>query len=161
ADRGGCAASIGFTFRGLAALGLEGRRLEVFQERTPAFAEGPFQRAARRLADTGPSRPELWDRPYRPEVAHLLLMLHGDDLGDLVPAQQVLRSLAGDAFQPKGWADHIDGSHLDHTDSARTQRRVHFGYLDGISRTGIEGFPARLKIPGTDDHQAGEFLLGY
>jgi hypothetical protein len=50
-----CPVNIGFTFRGLKKLELEVPYLRVFEEKAKAFVEGASARAARRLADSGPS----------------------------------------------------------------------------------------------------------
>jgi len=160
--QGICAANIGFTFLGLKALGLHLPYLRVFQEKAPAFAEGAFPRAARRLADTGPSAAQWWEKPFWPERAHVLLSLHGDTAAALRAFSAQLQQLPG-AAGLDGWQDPpFDGGHLTADPKKRT---VHFGFRDGIADPDIEGFhPKKMWSDGSRErqrHAPGEFLLGY
>jgi Dyp-type peroxidase family len=158
-----CPVGIGFTFKGLQQLQLPSVYLRAFQDRAPAFAEGAYRRAAHRLADTGPSAAELWEASFRPHTTHLLLTLHADTVAELDQAQATLQQLAGDAFAPEGWTAAFQGSHLNHD---RKKRRIHFGYLDGITNPLVNGLHAHaahyaeLKI-APQFHAPGEFLLGH
>lgn len=161
-ERGGCATSIGFTYRGLKRLGLSGRRLEILQDKTKAFVEGAFHRASHRLADTGRSAAVLWDDLFKPDAAHVFLTIHGDSVNDLDRCQEALQALSVDAFVPADLDERcIEGSHLELTEQARKKRRVHFDFLDGISKTAIKELSTQSKTQGTVEHEPGEFLLGY
>jgi len=54
-DKHEVAVSIGFTYRGLEALGLPDRFLNELRAKAPAFCEGAPARAAEYLGDAGPS----------------------------------------------------------------------------------------------------------
>lgn len=147
--------AIGFTYGGLEKLELPARYLYVFREKAGAFAEGAFPRAARRLADTGPSAPEGWDRRFRPNRAHVLLSLHADSQDELGKLAGKLRGLSG-SDGLADWNEYLEAGHLT---AERERRTEHFGFRDGIARIAISGFhePAKNEQP----HAPGEFLLGY
>jgi deferrochelatase/peroxidase EfeB len=159
-----CPASIGFTYRGLEALGLMRPYLRVFQEKARAFTEGAYCRAARRLADTALSAAQFWETCFKPEQAHVLITLHADDDGRI---DAVVKSLSPEQSGLAGWDQPHRGRHLIDNRSAR---EAHFGVRDGIANPAIRGIhdqPAnpsggevRKKV-GRDLCAAGEFLLGY
>ncbi len=158
-----CWLNIGFTFAGLEALELPGDYLHIFQDRARAFAEGAYERAANRLADTGPSTVDRWEEGFKPAAAHVLLSLHADREAALEQRAQALRNLpAADGLL--GWDQAIHrGQHLTGDPDCRT---VHFGFRDGITSPRIEGI--HTPRDGTsankttqDWHKAGEFLLGH
>ena len=158
-----CPMGIGFTFQGLQQLQLPTVYLRAFQDRAPAFAQGAYQRAAHRLSDTGPSAAEQWDTSFRPNTAHIFLTLHADTQAELDQAQATLQQLAGPAFAPEGWTAAFQGGHLNRE---RKKRRIHFGYLDGLTNPLINGLHphaahyADLKLQ-PQFHAPGEFLLGH
>lgn len=155
-DRQGYApVNIGISFQGLEELGLPQRYLYVFQEKAKAFAEGAYLRAARRLADTGPSAAERWQDCFKPDQAHILLSIYADDEAGLASATARLTGLDG-ADGLCGWDCSFDAAHLTTKQEGRT---VHFGYRDGISVPAIEGTPGQKNTK--DLHEPGEFLLGY
>ena len=78
-DRYATAVNIGFTQRGLLALGLDADVLKVLQDLAPAFCEGAAARAARRLGDTAESAAENWDPAFAAGRAHVLLSVHGHE----------------------------------------------------------------------------------
>ncbi len=151
--------NIGFTYRGLEALELPTPYLRVFQEKAGAYAEGAYLRAASQLADTGTSAVQCWDACFRPDCAHALLSIHADEESELSACTQTLRMLPG-ADGWDGWEHPLDGCQL----GSKNDRRVHFGFRDGISNPAILGFGGRKAVAGTHApkaHAAGEFLLGY
>jgi deferrochelatase/peroxidase EfeB len=156
-QRGICPASVGFSFRGLAKLGLALPYLRVFEEKARAFSEGAFRRAGRYLLDTGSSAAENWEPCFGPERAHVLLSLHANETAALDDATRRLEKLPG-AGGLTGWhgGTRLDGCHLPRRDGGRT---VHFGFRDGIAMPGICGFHDAKR--GRSLHQPGEFLLGY
>lgn len=147
--------NIGISYQGLEKLGLPRRYLYVFQEKAKAFAEGAYLRAARRLADTGPSAPERWQGCFRPEQAHVLISIYADDEPGLAGVTARLKKLRG-AYGLYGWDRPFDAAHLTRGQNGRT---VHFGYRDGISGPAIKGTPGQKKAK--ELHEPGEFLLGY
>ena len=153
----GCAVNIGFTWVGLDALEVPKPYLRLFQEKARAFAEGPSVRAARRLADTGPSSVQWWEPRFRHEQAHVLLTLHADSAQQLERCTENLRKLPG-AKALDGW-EPIDGAHLDQD---RDKRTVHFGFRDGVANPTIRNWPpGNPGKPRRQDFEAGEFVLGY
>jgi len=156
-----CPLNIGFTYRGLEALELPEPYLRVFQEKAKAYAEGAPVRAARRLADTGPSAAEWWEECFKRDHAHVLLTMHADDDRELDEFSEALETMRGVAGLD-GWNRPLEGCHLTEDPKHRT---VHFGFRDGISDPAIKGFhEERTWRDGsrmTKLHAPGEFLLGY
>ena len=160
-ETGRCPVNIGFTFRGLEKLQLAVPYLRVFQEKAKAFVEGASARAARRLADSGPSASPCWDERFGPERAHVLLSAHADTQEELDRfTEQWSRKPSARGLD--GWNDPLDGRHLTTRDGCplpenKDIRVEHFGFRDGISNPVIKGFPPdRSKA-----HAPGEFLLGH
>jgi deferrochelatase/peroxidase EfeB len=156
-----CPVNIGFTFRGLEKLELGVPYLRVFEEKAKAFVEGASARAARRLADSGPSASPCWDEQFEPDHAHVLLSAHADTQEELEQFSEKLRWKPG-ADGLDGWDHPLDGRHLTTVDGCplpenRDVRIEHFGFRDGISNPVIEGFPPHRNKA----HAPGEFLLGY
>src|ERR1700704_5974918 len=75
------AVSIGFTYRGLQALGVPDRYLNELRVKAPAFCEGATARAALRLGDAGPSAAERWQPMFAFDRAHVLISIHGPTRG--------------------------------------------------------------------------------
>lgn len=155
--------SVALSYEGLAALGLRQPFLDVLQRRAPAFYEGPHRRATSRLADTGASAPRYWDRRFAHDTAHVLLAVHAADRSQLADAEAELKRLAGPGFCLAGWQEPFDTSHLKQQHHDVTRRRVHFGFIDGISKVLIQGVPQHDALdPGHEKaHAPGEFVLGY
>jgi deferrochelatase/peroxidase EfeB len=158
-DKQRCALNIGFTYRGLESLQLPEPYLNVFQEKAKAYAEGAYLRASRRLADTGPSAPGLWDPCFKQDFAHVLLSLHADEEDDLERLSKELKKSGDAGF--RGWDVPLEGRHLDKKPAKNNQagRKAHFGFPDGISNPIIDGF--HNPKPLRKSHAPGEFLLGY
>ena len=153
--------NIGFTYDGLKALGLDEQLLQVFSERAVAFAEGAYRRAPQRLADTRGSAVSQWDESFLPASAHVLLTLHAESSDVLDRETNRLRPLGGGLT---GWQSPCEGSHLANDgrggfDAAKA-RRVHFGFVDGLSSVSIAGLPAGKTASGSNGIAAGEFVLG-
>ncbi len=158
-----CPVSIGLSFAGLQQLGLPTTYQRILQDRAPAFTQGAPRRAAHRLADTGPSAAELWDGAFAPHAAHVLLALHADSRAALDAHHATLQTLSGSAFAAPGWQTPLHGQHLAHHTQAR---RVHFGFLDGITNPLITGIhphrqPPEGQVVPVKYHAPGEFLLGH
>lgn len=155
AERGTCL-NIGFTHEGLKALGLPSTLLDAFPE---AFREGPARRA-RQVGDTDESDPRHWrfggtDGPS----VHAVVSVHcrpGTDAGEPLASMNALIKRHGvEALDPQ------EGGNLyAHKGEALPDRKVHFGYRDGISQPRIPGVhdmprngPGATAVPG-------DFLLG-
>jgi len=159
-NRGCCPTHIGFTFRGLQELRLSPALLLAFREKAQAYTEGAALRAARRLADSGASAAPWWDASFQHGRAHLLLSFYADTENELDRFAEVLRQIPG-ADDLDGWDAALDGCHLS---PDKAQRRVHFGFRDGISNPRIAGFHSPEAVPESKApglHAPGEFLLGY
>ena len=153
--------NISVTFRGLEALQLDAGYLDVFRDRARAFSEGAWFRAASRLGDTGPAAPAHWEKEFGPERAHLLLTVHAQTEQEVDRTTIALQELHGAVDGLDGWTGPtFDARHLD---DKPAQRRVHFGYRDGLTRLRIRGVAYAPKGDATADaeHAAGEFLLGH
>jgi deferrochelatase/peroxidase EfeB/predicted acylesterase/phospholipase RssA len=145
------AINVGFTYRGLEALGLPERYRKQLLKKAPAFCEGAPARAARRLGDAGESAAECWEPTFRVGRAHVLISIHCDSEPEARAIEQNLASVAGARQAFGGWDNGLLAKHLT-TD--RKDRKVHFGFRDMIARPGVTG-------SSTQRHAAGELLLGY
>ncbi|MBS1818659.1 MAG: hypothetical protein JSU08_12070 [Acidobacteria bacterium] len=145
---------VGFTWKGLAALGVPGVTLQSFPE---TFRQGAKARAAD-LGDTGPSAPAHW--VFDHDEVHVAVLLYArhreqfDSLSATLVARaaqhgcRVVSTLDAEALPDY---THPSGQHL--------TRPVHFGYSDGISQPDI--LPATTRRPGTPPAvPPGMFLLG-
>jgi deferrochelatase/peroxidase EfeB len=151
------AVNIGFTYSGLEALALPKAYRRVLEEKAKAFVEGPSLRAARRLADTGPSAAQWWESAFHHRRIHLYVVAHGDDPKVLESSTDTL--LGG----PNGLTlfAAIDGAHFEDTDP--DYRKVHFGFRDNVANPTIQDWPRREHDPfrPNSEHAPGEFVLGY
>ncbi len=142
--------NVGFTFVGLAALGLSDKELRMFPEE---FRSGMASRAVR-LGDIGDSAPEHWIDGLRdPEAAHLLVTILADDPTDV---DDVTRQVAGAAG---GRAFAVLSTHDGET---FPDGFVHFGYKDNIAQPDVEHVDDKKAPP---DQQPiaplGTLLLGH
>jgi deferrochelatase/peroxidase EfeB/predicted acylesterase/phospholipase RssA len=173
---------LGFTFDGLRTIGVAEQHLQVLATKSPAFAEGPAPRAARHLADVGPSAAEAWEKPFIAGRTHVWIAIHADREEDRAARVAELRRLKSrpDAVAFEGWDS--DGLCADQLPSPRQAgdppiRNVHFGFRDSITRPyvdrperpaaatakaggakSVSGKPSRHP---SERHAAGELLLGY
>src|SRR3954451_17728826 len=99
--------NIGFTFAGLAALGLPQASLDSFPEE---FKQGAVGRAAE-VGDTGPSAPEHWEPSLVSPDAHVLLSIFADSDAELESVSADLRGRAA-AGGAANELDHFDGRFL-------------------------------------------------
>lgn len=132
-DGFGWCLNVGFTWRGLQALGLPKASLATFP---PEFRAGMAARAGR-LGDVGASAPEHWIAGLgESDRVHVVVTIHGHGHDDVVDvSEQVLGLAGGRAFAP------LPGGPLDGATftGAEDERRVHFGYRDGISQPRFDG----------------------
>ena len=148
--------NVGFTWRGLEALGLPRWSLDTFP---PEFRQGMVARAAR-LGDVGASSPAHWIAGLGDAAnVHLLVTIHGRGTDDLAQvSDQVLGAQGGRAFAPAGSPGPPDGEFFIGDDH---ERRVHFGYRDGISQPRFEGIHDDGPVPGQPFTPVGAILLGH
>ena len=145
----GTSVTVGFTYRGLEALGVPQESLDSF---APEFREGMAARADE-LGDVGPSGPDQWEKPFGTNEIHVALGVLSPDAAqhDLVVerARQAHQELAGvevvwrqDCYQlPTG--------------------RTSFGFKDGIGQPAVEGSGRPPTNRQERPLRAGEIILGY
>lgn len=139
--------NIAFTRAGLAKLGLAEESMKQF---AGEFSEGmaATEHRQRILGDIDDSSPDRWQwGGTRNPESHILLMLYAGDPGALSALQQANLSSSGLELMRL-----LDSNWLPHG-------KEHFGFRDGLSQTGIEGFHTGHS-PG-NMIAAGEFILGY
>jgi len=143
--------TVGFTWNGLRALGVDEDSLATFPEE---FRQGMVGRAEV-LGDTGENHPDRWvDGLARPDL-HALVILFARDVEERErcvaehdrllgrhPGVERISSLDLGAIPPFDYA------------------HDHFGYRDRLSELVIEGSGDQPN-PGCDVIKAGEFILGY
>lgn len=142
--------NVAFTSGGLKRLGLPD---DVIAEFSTEFREGMAGTPHRQriLGDSDQSSPDkwLWGGPGTPEP-HVLLMLYARNeiaFSELLSEQQSRVVSAG--LTPIA---QLDTTWLPHD-------KEHFGFRDGLSTTGIEGFHHNTSSANTI--AAGEFVLGH
>ena len=143
--------NIGFTWSGLAALGLPDSVLRNFPD---AFHEGPANadRAAG-LGDTGASAPANWilGNPATPVHVVVSLYADGDDREHFEQKTNLLRRLyAANGLKEISY----------HDATVLPGGKVHFGYRDGIAQPRIAGAEDDDPPDMQPASGAGEFLLG-
>jgi Dyp-type peroxidase family len=142
--------TVGFTWRGLRALGLDDASLRSFPDE---FREGMAARAAV-VGATGANAPEEWVGRLAEPALHAILVLFARDAArreDCAREHARLRARA---------AGIEILSALD-IDAISPEPREHFGYRDRLSEVAVEGAGVE-PTPGSGDAvKAGEFFLGY
>ncbi len=151
-DPGTCL-NIGFTFHGLAALGVPASSLDTFP---PEFREGMVERAPV-IGDVGANAPEHWRGGLNhPERVDAIVTLHAattehldDTTQDLLGRSDRGVALVGDLWDGRALANASTGeADVDHTKwaAAGDPRVVHFGYVDGVAQPRFKGIDTG---PGT------------
>jgi len=155
--------NIGFTYKGLKALGLSQRSLDSFPE---AFRVGTRGRA-HIVGDVGPHAPEHWEGGLGGPDIHAMALIRTDSDQGREVASQVLR----DEMDATGGVKVRfvqDTMALAHENGIGSEGE-HFGFADPISQPPIEGaetpsYPGD-GVPEPDGTwrplKPGEFLLGY
>ena len=161
----GAAWQVAFTFDGLEALALQGRRLDPallddMARRAPAFAQGAERRAPDRLGDVADSAPERWEGWCR-QRPHLVVSLHGSP-AQVAVDMQTLKTWAG--ADAGGWeivGTQDAGGVLDRNGPGQN---IPLGLRDGITQLRIRGVPLNPEKPPPPEgleHPVGDFLLGH
>ena len=174
--------SLGFTRRGLERAYVPSHLLALLAYKAPAFHAGAARRAARHLALTGASAAERWDwgaviqdgksgAAVRFDAFDAVLSLHGPNDAALAAPLDAVHELAKRseillAELPRGRALPAPVEFAAATSVPRTGpgQWVHFGYLDGLSKTGIKGVTSAQTLATLKPqscHEAGEFVLGH
>jgi deferrochelatase/peroxidase EfeB/predicted acylesterase/phospholipase RssA len=153
------AVSIGFTYRGLQALGVPDRYLNELRVKAPAFCEGAPARAALRLGDAGPCAAERWEPMFAFDRAHVLISIHGPNRGAVDAMAERLADTGGGRAGFKGWDGALPAEHLT---KDRKNRTVHFGFRDNLARPRVV-VEKEFDLCNLRDqrHRAGELVLGY
>jgi Dyp-type peroxidase family len=162
--------NVDFTLDGLKLLLKADPSVSLKAQGFHSFVNGPEASAATVNGDTGPSDPSHWVVGRNDQTIHALLNIQSDDPDDLAAEVQKLKTLVAQyglsiVYEQPGAT--LPGDLRGHEQ---------FGYKDGISQPGVEGFdPADLSAtnvdftaalgyvqghPGTEIIQAGEFILG-
>ena len=164
--------NVGFTFAGLAALGVPEASLRTFP---PEFRAGMAARAVR-LGDVGASAPEAWVESLRPPApVHLVFTVHAETAAATATAAHGFLAAAQGGFVELG---HFDGQALvergdggyglyhdvaaiaGNGDPYTRARGEHFGFRDGFSHPRFAGIgPARS--PREPLEPLGIVLLGH
>lgn len=144
--------SLGFTFNGLKALGIDDQSLATFPD---PFKEGMAARAAI-LGDTGTNHPDHWEDNIASPDLHAVVILFARDRAerdrciaahqvhlDRNPGVKILSTLDLEAIPP------LDYVH------------EHFGYRDRITTPVIDGMGITPTPGSHPPSKPGEFFLGY
>lgn len=152
--------SVGFSFAGLGALGIDPTVLATF----PAeFQQGMAARATI-LGDNGRNAPETWEVPFGNPELHMWLMVQANDPNTMGIRAGELRSLAR-----QNGATLLEVENGAALGPAYAPAKEHFGFNDNLGQPGVEGvgqpiYPGQgtLAADGTwKPLPAGCFLLGY
>jgi len=146
---------VGFTARGLEALGVSQVTLGSFPEE---FRQGAKARAAD-MGDTGPSSPERWTLDH--DAVHVAVLLYARHAETLDTLSRLLVSRAEEhhcavvsTMDAQALPDRV------HPSGQMLTKSVHFDYSDGISQPEI--LPALRRKPGAPPAvPPGMFLLGH
>ena len=176
-DRKPSELTVGFTFDGLAAVGVPWRSLATF---APEFQEGMKARAVEFLVDHGRSHPDGWEQLWEKGSFHVWTGLQTTDIPDpndpkkiIVSGQQTMNDLSQKILnlaQTAGAtlvATQEAGALIDPETNYFCDRE-HFGYADGFGNPDIAGSgwpsPAGSGKPdgkgGWLPIASGEFVLG-
>jgi deferrochelatase/peroxidase EfeB len=163
--------SAGFTRRGLEGARVPRNVMARLALKAPAFWRGPALRAGSHLGLSGTSAPEHWNPAFGLTGLDMVLSVHGMDELSVCKAVETLRELAQgmrvSELPPARVLDPPrDSPPMGSARSAKglPAQWVHFGYRDGLSRIGIEGWTERnapQELLPSSRHKLGEFVLGH
>jgi len=141
--------TVGFTYRGLEALGVPKTSLDSF---APEFREGMAARAAL-LGDVGESSPEHWEPPLGSGDVHVAIALLAHDAAQLEETADQARR----AHQQLPGVEVLWRQDCYQLATGRTS----FGFKDGIGQPAVEGSGRPSTSPPEPPLKAGEIILGY
>ncbi len=145
--------SVGLTWNGLRALGIDEESLATFPEE---FKQGMVARSEI-LGDTGKNHPDNWRDDMANPNLHGIVIFFARDAGERDRAKLEHQKLVA---QCKG-VEIISGLDLDATPPLEYSHD-HFGYRDRLSEPAIEGSGVKPAQASSDiPLKAGEFILGY
>jgi Dyp-type peroxidase family len=143
----------GFTAQGLRRLGVpEGEIAKM----DPSFVSGAVRQAAS-IGDCLDSAPQYWVDGLRPEEGaedapvDVVVSLYADAVEELDGWTARLR---------QAWAGALREFSA-HDGEALPERRVHFGFVDGIAQPEIQGVPWHRPPDAQPSVPPGDFVLGY
>ena len=142
--------NIAFTPSGLAKLGLPDDAIGMLAGELREGMTGTEHRR-RILGDHGESSPELWrwGGPKNETIDVLLMLYAVDEAAARALAARYVQGLAGAGLR---LVQQLDSLTL-------PGRKEHFGFRDGVSQPGIQGYD--VDSPPGNTVAAGEFVLGY
>ncbi|MEM6461535.1 MAG: Dyp-type peroxidase [Pseudomonadota bacterium] len=147
-----CAVNVAVSAGGLLAMNVPAESVYTFP---PAFCEGMKVRATG-LGDTGESSPANWDRPWRSDHVHVVVMCYAETERSVNEHARKVRGMLPDGIRelsPAQKAHQIIKDRL---------ALEHFGFADGIGNPVVEGMPSSNERRGGANLVApGEFVLGY
>ena len=151
--------SLGFSRRGLEHARVPAYVLACFAAKAPAFFAGAALRAASHAGSSGADAPTNWDPAFDFTALDAVLSLQATTENDLNGAVKSIEAIAGATQLPlvalptAAWPRREDDLNY-----------VHFGFLDGVSQVGIEGWTDEKHLKEFKPfsrHAAGEFVLGH
>ncbi len=144
--------NVGFSFRGLQALGVDEALLTEFDA---VFQEGPDPWPLGDVPGSSSDPAQWWEGKFRTEDVHCIVHIYVSSDDALEPASTEIRALARDAKVceriPRKDGTVLDGRSLGGS-------KLHFGYRDGITHPDVCWDDASAA-PGQLDFR--NFLLGY
>jgi deferrochelatase/peroxidase EfeB len=166
--------SLGFSRRGLERVHVPKPLLALFALKSPAFMAGAAVRATSQLGATGSDAPASWDKAFGFMTLDAVLSVHAAKQNGTAATVAAIKiaatnhgvlsnelKICSSLPQPKGVK-------LQATEcpsiSDSTPQWTHFGYRDGLSQIGIEGWSKKDKLDRCKPMSvfpAGEFLLGH
>lgn len=155
--------SVGISFAGLEALGMNEGYLRVLRRLAPAFADGAVLRS-HRLGDTGASAATWWGKEFQTQRAHVLVSWHGS-LDVLERAERFAQSwqqaFVADSAAPDPLVltALLDGKRLG-APAGKEGEWVHYGYRDGISEIFIDDALPRPFAADLRSCPPGDLVLG-
>jgi Dyp-type peroxidase family len=149
ASRGDTSVTVGFTYHGLAALGVPQESLDSF---VPEFREGMAARAAV-LGDRGASDPQRWEPPLGTPDVHVAISVLASDSDRLRAAAEQARV----AHRELPGVEVVWRQDCYQLATGRTS----FGFKDGIGQPAVEGSGRPSTSPRERPLKAGEIILGY
>ena len=158
-------ASLGFSRRGLEGAHVPKHVLALFALKAPAYYAGAALRAHRYLGVSGRNGPGAWDPAFSFMALDAVLSLHGMEGNVLDKRVKCIRELARGCdvqVQQLPAARRLTPPPGETNDPKASW--VHFGYRDGLSQIGVEGWTPtqRLSAPKpVSPNAAGEFVLGH
>jgi deferrochelatase/peroxidase EfeB len=156
--------SLGFSRRGLEHARVPAHVLAQFALKAPAFSAGAALRANRYLGLSGRDDPGAWEAAFGFTGLDAVLSIHGMDADAVQKRVDKIQAYAKTCGI--GLAESVPARRLEPPANRqdRTETWVHFGYRDGLSQVGIEGWtPAKVldACKKNSRYAAGEFVLGH